>query len=299
MIIDDSLRSHLLATFGSLSAATPEDALPEPTTLSLFLEPMVSNDPIVIKPIDEKSASYFASAAVDIWLRSIHSFLVSAYLSETSPVWSSVSGYYSSHYAVRGLAHLLGYFQLFHKKRVVQLKFDQDHCTCVFRRKNKRGGEHQLYWDLVKQNSAFIGDDLFTQNLLDPTAYRKRQASEDFGKESYEGELRNRANYADHLFSYPALSSLDKNLLKERIEQISKIVCYAPPIPRIEKYPDLEYVQLIAYHRIIRFRKLLDDVLEGTNAFWEMYRTPAFAAEFMNFQLVEWDDLAAPNLQGG
>jgi hypothetical protein len=97
--------------------------------------------------------------------------------------------------------------------------------------------------------------------------------------------------------SYPAFSVFDKQVLKDRIDQISKIVCHAPPFPRIEKYPDLEYVQLIAYHRIIRFRRLLDDVLEGRNSFWEMHRNPAFAAEFMDFQLAEWDGPSAPIVQ--
>jgi hypothetical protein len=207
-----------------------------------------------------------------------------------------VSGYYSSHYVIRGFAHLLGYFQLFHARRIVQLKFDNNHSTCSFSKKKKRGGEHQLYWDLVKQNAAFKGDALFAQNLLDPPE-SKKDPSDDLQKTSSEGEHRNRANYADHLFGYPTFSALDKKLLKERIEQISKIVCYAPPLPRIEKFPDLEYVQLIAYHRIIRFRKLLDDVLGGTNAFWEIHRTPAFAAEFMDFQLAEWEGTPAPNLQ--
>src|SRR6266700_8258347 len=91
MIVDESLRSHVLATFGPLGELTADYTPPEPRTLSIFLEPLVPEGAAASKDIDAKSASFFATAAVDIWLRGVHSFLVSASLSETSPIWASVT----------------------------------------------------------------------------------------------------------------------------------------------------------------------------------------------------------------
>ena len=60
-----------------------------------------------------------------------------------------------------------------------------------------------------------------------------------------------------------------------------------PPLPRFSKFPDLEYVQVIAYHRIVRFRQLLDEVLGGKNRFWNVHRSPSFSVGYVDFQLVE------------
>jgi hypothetical protein len=119
MNINELLRIQLITTFRPLNVAAA--TFPPPRTLSVSLEGKLPKDPTTEVTINPKIASHFASAAVDIWLRSVHSFLISASLTEISPIWSSVSGYYSSHYAVRGLAHLLGYFQLFRRKRLAKL----------------------------------------------------------------------------------------------------------------------------------------------------------------------------------
>jgi hypothetical protein len=80
---------------------------------------------------------------------------------------------------------------------------------------------------------------------------------------------------------------LDEDALKSRIEYISKIAFDVPPLPRTSKFPDLAYVQVVAYHRLVRFRRLLDEVLGGTNRFWKVHRNPPFARGYMDFQLVE------------
>jgi hypothetical protein len=85
---------------------------------------------------------------------------------------------------------------------------------------------------------------------------------------------------------------LDEAELKHRIEYISKIVFDAPPLPRFGSFPDLEHVQLIAYHRIVMFRRLLDEVLGGKNRFWNVHRNPSFAADFIDFQFAEGGALA-------
>jgi hypothetical protein len=58
------------------------------------------------------------------------------------------------------------------------------------------------------------------------------------------------------------------------------------PIPRKGKYPDVENVQLIAYHRIIKFRSLLDEILGDKNGFWKIHRNPRWCIDFLNFQAV-------------
>ena len=60
-----------------------------------------------LKPAD---AALFGSAAVEMWLKAVHSFLISTSVMKASPVWSAVSGYYSSHYVMRAFSHLFGHF---------------------------------------------------------------------------------------------------------------------------------------------------------------------------------------------
>ena len=274
MIIDELVRRRLLATFQQLNTVAAAKAFPAPATLSKTLEGIVpSTKGAADRNIDANAASYFATAAVDIWLRSVHSFLVSAALSDASPLWASVSGYYSSHYAVRGLAHLLGYFQLFRMKRIVQLKLEQGRYICAFTTKNAGDGEHKLYWKLLKQTAMFKSNEFFTDNNPD--------------SETSDVRHRNHANYADHLSAYPAFRPLEAAAVRARIDYISKIVFDAPPLPRFSKFPDVEFVQLIAYHRIVGFRALLDEVLGSRNRFWNVHRKPGFASGFMDFQLTE------------
>jgi len=128
----------------------------------------------------------------------------------------------------------------------------------------------------------FAGDGFFSQN--NPSS------------DESDVRHRNHANYADHLAGYPTFTPLDKEALKIRIQYISKIVFDAPPLPRFSEFPDLEFVQLIAYHRIIKFRRLLDEVLGGKNRFWMVHRTPSFASQYMDFQLAEGVGLSQPTV---
>lgn len=278
MIIDESIQAHIIATFAPLNTLAAARAFPPPRSLSDGLGKLIPNDGTTRRNINQTTATYFSTAAVDIWLRGVHSFLISASLTEASPLWASVSGYYSSHYAVRGLAHLLGHFQMFRKKKVAELTIEGTRYVCSFRSKNAQDAEHKLYWKLVKQNAAFQGDDFFTENNPD--------------SENSDVRHRNHANYADHLSGYPKFKPLSERALKDRIEFISKIVFDTPPLPRFSKFPDIEYVQLVAYHRIVKFRMLLDEVLGGKNRFWSVHSNPPFASEYMYFQLTEGEVLA-------
>jgi hypothetical protein len=148
--------------------------------------------------------------------------------------------------------------------------------VCSFEKKNANDGEHKLYWKLLKQNAAFASDKLFTLN--------------DSSSEDSDVRHRNHANYADHIGGFVAFKPLDERATKERIEYISKIAFDTPPLPRFSQFPDVEYVQLIAYHRLVHFRRLLDEVLGGKNRFWSVHRNPSFASEFIDFQLVKGSD---------
>src|SRR4051812_48612238 len=114
-----ALQARVKTAFGVLNrggAAT----FPRPIALAAHLETMIPPGRVGTVPINASGASMFASAAVDIWLRAIHSLVISAALTRASPLWASVAGYYSSHYSVRGIAHLLGFFTLHRKKLVAQ-----------------------------------------------------------------------------------------------------------------------------------------------------------------------------------
>jgi hypothetical protein len=277
MNIQASVQEQLQAVFAPLNTVAAAKAFPAPSTLSKTLGDLISKDAGARRNVDQKIASYFSTAAVDMWLRSVHSFLISASLTEASPIWASVTGYYSSHYAVRSLAHLLGHFQLFRRKRLVELRWERPHYVCLFKSKEAGDAEHKVYWKILKKSIAFQGDALFTENRADD--------------EDSDARHRNHANYADHLGSYPMFRPLDEQALKDRIEYISKIVFDAPPLPRFSKFPDVEYVQLIAYHRLVRFRRLLDEVLGSKNRFWNVHRTPPFADGYVDFQLTESERL--------
>ncbi len=256
---------------------TPAGSFPVPSALSGALEKLVpgaTQSPRI--DVEPKIAALFTTAAVELWIRATHSFLVSAALTKTSPIWASVTGYYSSHYSVRAYAHLLGHFQLFARKKVVHLSIDEgDKFRCNFEQKNKFGREHEFYWRTVKKEEPFKSSQLFTLNeRITPTG---------------ESDCRHRekANYADHLSGdLPAFNSLREADLKDRLDRLSKIDATVPQIPRADKFPDVDRVQLVAYQRLVHFRRTVDrNVDMKKNRFWKKNRDPQWATNWINFQL--------------
>lgn len=214
----------------------------------------------------------FTTAAVEMWQRSVHSFLISASLTRVSPIWAAVCGYYSSHYAVRAVAHLLGHFQLYRNKRLVRLSTARGGLICAFDSKSAGDREHKFYWRVVKEDPYFAADPFFTIN-------ESGTGDSDVGH-------RDRASYIDHLTLYPMFRPLDADELGARIDHITKVELNAPPIPQASKCPDVESTQLIAYYRLVAFRKLVDEILGGGNRFWKVQRVPPWATQFLNFQIV-------------
>jgi hypothetical protein len=281
MNIDKALKKQLETIFSPLNKIGAEKAFPPPSSLSTALEKLIPAKGVTIVSVKPQVASLFATAAVEVWLRAVHSFLVSASLTGASPIWASATGYYSSHYSVRGLAHLLGHFQLFRRKRVVRLDLQSGRHICSFDPKQGADREHRLYWKLVKRDAHFVSDPLFTEN--DP----ELDAS-DVGH-------RDRANYADHLDQFPFFRALDAPVLKARVQFISQIEFTTPPIPKRSHFPDVGSVQVVAYHRLVKFRKFLDEVLGGSNRFWNVHRNPTWTGEMIDFQLTEQGGLASLN----
>lgn len=284
MIIDEQFRTRLAATFRPLNTVPASKTFPQAATLANSLAAEASRASASSRTVTPQLASHFGTAAVEIWQRSVHSFLISTSLTVASPIWASVCGYYSSHYSVRGIAHLLGYFYLFKRKTVARLEPGPRggySCSFVRKPKNIPSSEHRLYWGLIKRDPIFATDPLFTENNPDV-------GESDVGH-------RNFANYIDHICRYPVFYPLDENSIRVRVDQISKFVLTDIPIPRKSRFPDVEYVQLIAYHRIVCFRKILDEVLGNANRFWRVHRNPSFATGFIDFQLAQRSGLTQLN----
>lgn len=275
MKIDEGLLDNVRAMFAPLNQQPAATAFPALGSLSIALNaslPPGSKGPATTN-VTQHVATMFATAAVNMWMRAVHSFLVSAALTNVSPIWASVSGYYSSHYSVRAVAHVLGFYQLFIKKRIVQLQLEDGRYICAYQPKSGGDREHRVYWKIVKKNEHFAQDPFFTEN----------SAGED---ESDVGH-RDRANYADHLPQFPNFRPLDAAEIKDRIDRISEIEVSSAPIPRVSQYPDLESVQIVAYHRLVRFRDFVDALVGVGNRFWRVHRDPPWAREFMDFQITE------------
>lgn len=273
MKIDPAFRAHIESAFAPLNDEAAVHAFPPTASLSKALSRIhvARLNGVAYREDLPTVAKMFTTAAVNMWMRAVHAFLVSSSLTNVSPTWASVAGYYSSHYSVRALAHLLGFFQLFSGKRIVRIEFQNGSFTCKFDRKNAGDREHSVYWKIVKKDPHFAADPFFTENI---------------SGEASDVAHRDRANYADHLPQFPLFRPLDANELRNRIDRVSEIETSSAPIPLLSRYPDTESVQIVAYHRLVRFRSLLDTVVIE-NRFWRVHRDPSWARDFLDYQLTE------------
>jgi hypothetical protein len=283
MTLDPDVQACIRATFGALNRQRAAHVRPQPLALPHAFDALLARHHTVPESVtvNLQIAKLFSTAAVESWQRGVHSYLISTALTEASPLWASVSGYYSSHYCIRGLAHLLGHLSLYRRKRTVSLVLQGTNYVCSL--KQPRAREHLFYWQVVKRNQCFAQNPLFTENPEDTDVS--------------DAAHRNYANYADHLFSFPTFRTLDELSLRHRVQFISRMRFTEPPIPDRDRWPDLDSVQVVAYHRIVAFRRFLDDVLGGANGFWNIHRNPGFATDVLDFQLVE-QGLRAEMAQG-
>ena len=133
----------------------------------------------------------------------------------------------------------------------------------------------------MKEDPHFVAEPLFSLNNSDPTI------------DASDAGHREKLNYSDHIGLTSVFRNLDEHALRERIDFISQIEFSIPPIPKRSKAPDVESVQVIAYHRLVFFRQFLDEVLGGKNRFWTVHRSPAWVNGMTNFQLTEQGSLSS------
>lgn len=263
----------------------PVDAWPERGALSSSLNNIATDSKDdYARNVNQDIVNFFAKSSIEMWHRSIHSFLISSSLTEASPIWASVSGYYSSHYSIRAFAHALGYFHLHRKKKIVRLEIVNGNYICYFEKKDGSDREHKCYWKKVKEQPLFENDDFFTVNKEDRGSYDTPS----------DVMHRDRANYWDLINIFPTFNILDKEFMKQRVKKLAGISLIAAPIPISGNFPDVYNVQLIAYHRMIRFRKFLDEII-GSNRFWIKHRNPSWCTEYLNFQITNPESLTLIN----
>jgi hypothetical protein len=276
------LRAFLENAARPLNRDSAMGSYPPSAALSSMLESVVPSgkgpfQPVTLTPAQAK---LFVTAAIDMWLRGVQSFLVSSAIYKTSPIWSAVTGYYASHYSVRGLAHFLGHYQLHSRKKRIQVSLNNGTFVCTINAKQV-DREHQYYWKLVHEHPTFASDVLFPTNEERPTW-------------PTDSSHRTKANYGDHLPYFPQFAALELEQMKARARQIAAIALTAPPIPDRDKFPDLDSVHIVAYHRLVRFRQFLDEVLGATHRFWGVHRTPSWTQGILTFQITAQTGLLAP-----
>lgn len=261
-------------SFGKLDKPSAKMDFPKPGMLSRHLSTLIGGSTATPTFLHQDSPM-FASAGVEMWHRAIHSFLWSVSLTEGSPLWASVTGYYASHFVMRAFAHSMGIFKSFTKKVAVQVVVQNGQFVCT--QLTDKGGEHAFYWKAVKGHPRFTSNPLFREN----------NEREDNKKEDKSDALhRNFANYADHLDSFAPLKFSSTKEVAERVEKISRIRRHSvtAPTPQRDDFPDIDKVQILAFQRIITFHDYLDNNVQK-NRFWRTHRRPSWCKDVMSFQV--------------
>jgi hypothetical protein len=214
-------------------------------------------------------SKYFASASIEIWHRAVHSLLVSTALTRESILWSCISGYYATHYTFRAFAHAMGYFQLFQERWTISLRMESGSLVGTFRKGRKR--EHEWYRSVISELPCLNSDPFFAPTergvMIDSTH-------------------RDHANYSDHFGLPPNIQNIDREAIRNRMQQLARMEVQTPLEFSFETFPDIGAVQVNAYQRVARFRRFLDETLEN-NRLWDVLRTPGWATYFTDFQFIE------------
>ncbi len=271
--MNSTLQKQITVMFSRLNNLSAAASFPAIGTLSDLLTVSCAPFTQQIVAAKPKDLTAFATASVEMWLRAVHSFLISVSLSEASPIWSSVAGYYSSHYSVRAFAHLFGLFHLHKKRRLIQIALQGKGWVLHVEKKNGGDREHKLYWKYLHEHPQLSNDPFFYLN-------REDIAQSD-------GSHRNRANYADHVNRFPVFKPLDAEYLSRRIQKIAELPLSDVPVPNSDRFPDIEAVQIVAYHRIVKFRKFVDETVNPTHRFWKVHRTPSWIPKTLTFEVVD------------
>jgi len=81
------LSTQINVMFKALNNKSAANAFPPPRTLARLLRARCAPFDLDAVAAKAPDLSNFATAAVEMWLRGIHSFLISASLTEASPIW--------------------------------------------------------------------------------------------------------------------------------------------------------------------------------------------------------------------
>jgi hypothetical protein len=250
---------------------------PKPGTFAKELSILLGRSGGAIPTMPHNQWQMLASASVEMWHRAIHSFLWSVALTEPSPLWASITGYYASHFAMRAFAHSLGFFKSFVRKKSIQILTSSGQFVIS---EVETSGEHAFYWKAIKGHPKFVLNPLFRENS-------ERNMHSDSAHRTF-------ANYTDHVDSFTPLKFPELTSIAEYIEKISRIRLHSVTEPMRDDYPDLQNVQILAFQRIVAFNDFLDERIPA-NRFWQAHRRPTWCRGIMLFQLAE-SGLDVPSL---
>lgn len=283
MSIDYAIADRIIElSFGKLDKPNAKMDFPKCGILSKHIHALLDNKGGGSLPIlSHKHSPLLASAGVEMWHRAIHSFLWSVALTNSSPLWASVSGYYSSHFVMRAFAHSMGIFKSFSRNAAIQVLAENGQFICSQLASGKKGkGEHAFYWKAVKGHPKLLSNDLFRENS-------ERDTESDSSHRTF-------ANYTDHLNSFLPLEFPALSAVAEGIERISRIRLHSVTTPSRDDYPDLQNVQILAFQRIVAYQDYIDEKVPK-NRFWRAHRRPGWCKDVMIFQ-VENQGLEQPLL---
>ncbi len=260
-------------SFAKLDRSNASMAFPKRGSLSDQFSQLFKGANAVSPTLPHRYTPMLASAGVEMWQRAIHSFLWSVALTDSSPLWSSVCGYYSSHFVMRAFAHSMGVFKSFKEKKVFQILVGNGQYVCSpLQWNSNQQGEHAFYWKAVKGHPRFLPNDLFRQNS-------ERDPQSDSAHRTF-------ANYTDHVDSFVSINIPSTREVVECVERISRIRLYSVTAPSRDDYPDLQNVQILAFQRIIAFHEFLDERVPK-NRFWRAHRRPHWCRDVMRYQVDE------------
>ncbi len=226
-----------------------------------------------IATLPDNEAHMLATASVEMWHRAIHSFLLSVAVTDRSPLWASVAGYYSSHFVMRAFAYSMGLLKSFKGRAAVQIVLIGDDLCCERLTENKYNkGEHEFCWMVVSEHPAIEPNTLFRTNSI------RASKSDSFHRTT--------ANYTDHINSFARLAFPEEESMKESVQRISRMRGDLGANPSIELngYPDIINVQILAFQRIVAYRDFFDQKILD-NRFWKAHRTPQWCRDTMLYQM--------------
>lgn len=244
---------------------------PRPASLSDLLNSAHASRRGEVAEFKLREASLFATAAIEMYERAIHSLLVSLYVQDTSPLWASVAGYYSSHYVARALCHLHGRYLLYRKGLTADVKSVSKKVAVRFQTTKYRK-EHDFYWRAASE--------------VDSTGWWKPNINE-------EQHHRHFANYQDHIGCFTEIRPFEPKSFDGQLVSVESAVTerlagrvneLVNTTPRAQiRYADFVTVQCLARRRIAAFRDHLDGLVGVSTNYWASHRAPEWCSRVMSY----------------